>query len=115
MFLAGFFAITGSPPFAPFVSEFQILTAAFAEGRYWVGTLFVVLLFTVFIVMGVTVVTLSFGRPSSTGASTEFHDSFSTSFPIFLSMGLVVLLGLYNPPRLVTMLQEAAAFLNAGR
>jgi hypothetical protein len=30
-------------------------------------------------------------------------------------MGLVVLLGLYNPPRLVTMLQEAAAFLNAGR
>ncbi len=34
-FLVGFFAITGSPPFGLFVSEFTILRAAFGTGQYW--------------------------------------------------------------------------------
>ena len=37
LFLAGFFAITGSPPFGPFVSEFTILNAAVAGGRFVAG------------------------------------------------------------------------------
>src|SRR6266849_5103651 len=34
LFLAGFFAITGAPPFGPFVSEFTIITAAFVRGHF---------------------------------------------------------------------------------
>ena len=34
LFLAGFFAITGSPPFGPFVSEFTIVAAAAGSGQY---------------------------------------------------------------------------------
>jgi hydrogenase-4 component F len=37
LFLAGFLAITGSPPFGPFVSEFAILNGAFDAGRPAVG------------------------------------------------------------------------------
>ncbi len=39
LFLLGFFAITGSPPFGPFVSEFTILDAAIGSGRYVVVAL----------------------------------------------------------------------------
>ena len=42
--LAGFFAVTGSPPFAPFVSEFTILNAAFGQGHWKIATAFLVLL-----------------------------------------------------------------------
>ena len=37
LFLFGFFAITGSPPFGPFVSEFLILVGAFAADRFLIG------------------------------------------------------------------------------
>ena len=37
LFLLGFLAITGSPPFGPFVSEFTILNGAFTTGRFVVG------------------------------------------------------------------------------
>ena len=34
LFLAGFLAVTGSPPFGPFVSEFTIVSAAAGSGHY---------------------------------------------------------------------------------
>ncbi len=36
LFLAGFLAITGSPPFGPFVSEFTIVNAAVGGGQFLV-------------------------------------------------------------------------------
>src|SRR3989440_1676858 len=63
LFLLGFLAITGSPPFGPFISEFSILNGAFGRGRYWVGALFLSLLLIIFIGMGRTVLTVCQGRP----------------------------------------------------
>lgn len=37
LFLAAFLAITGSPPFGPFVSEFLIVSSAFTSENYWTG------------------------------------------------------------------------------
>ncbi len=37
LFLAGFIAITGSPPFGPFLSEFTILRSIFENHQYLVG------------------------------------------------------------------------------
>jgi hydrogenase-4 component F len=112
LFLAGFFAITASPPFAPFVSEFQILGAAFRGERYFAGGLYLLFLFLVFIGMGVTVLSISFGKPSSPPTATAFQDGPGTSLPILVLMGLVVLLGVYNPPPLAALLQDAANFLD---
>jgi hydrogenase-4 component F len=115
MFLAGFFAITGSPPFAPFVSEFQILSATLGGGRYFAGGLFLLLLFLVFLAMGSTVVGVSFGKPPAEGkAANGFHDSLGTGLPILVSMSIVLLLGLYNPPQFTALLDEAVRFLNGG-
>ncbi len=125
LFLAGFLAITGSPPFAPFVSEFTIVNAAVGSGQFLVGGLFLLLLAIVFIGMGATVlavvqgnapeqktgVTDGLGRPSYTA----FHDSIGTGVPVLLFMALVLLLGLYVPPPLESLLHEAAAFLEGQR
>src|SRR5262249_35647551 len=49
LFLAGFLAITGSPPFGPFFSEFSILRAAVSEGRFVIAGLFLLMLIIIFI------------------------------------------------------------------
>src|SRR5207245_1214033 len=54
LFLAGFLAITGSPPFGPFVSEFTIVSAAVGREQYLAAGLFLFLLGIVFIGMGST-------------------------------------------------------------
>src|SRR5260370_35483431 len=49
LFLVGFLAITGAPPFGPFLSEFTIISAAFDARDYWTGALFLLLMGIVFI------------------------------------------------------------------
>jgi hydrogenase-4 component F len=63
LFLAGFLAITGSPPFGPFLSEFTIVNAALGSGQFLVGAFFLVLLGIVFIGMGATVLGVVQGPP----------------------------------------------------
>lgn len=111
LFLAGFLAITGSPPFGPFISEFSILNGAFASGRYWEGGLFLLLLLVVFIGMGITVLRVTQGRVPRDVAGSDFKDGFMTVAPIACFMALVLLLGLYIPPPLGDMIRRAAAFL----
>jgi hydrogenase-4 component F len=55
LFLVGFLAVTGSPPFGIFVSELTILTAAMDSHRYIIAALYLVLLAVIFIGMGATV------------------------------------------------------------
>jgi len=100
MFLAGFLAITGSPPFGPFISEFTIVNAAVASGQFVVAGLFLLLLGVVFVGMGVTVLTVVQGRPLETTPETGYHDHVSTGAPILLFLAVVLLLGLYIPPPL---------------
>jgi hydrogenase-4 component F len=111
LFLAGFFAITGSPPFAPFLSEFTIVNAALGTSQYLVGGLFLVLLAVVFIGMGATVLSVVQGESPPDTPATGFRDGFRTGVPIVLFMALVLLLGLYVPPPLEALLRDAAAFL----
>ena len=109
LFLAGFFAVTGSPPFAPFVSEFTILNAAFGQGHWKVATTFLVLLGIIFIGMGGTVLAAVQGEPSEAAKATPFRDTLRTTAPIILSMALVLLLGLWIPASLRGLLERAAA------
>jgi hydrogenase-4 component F len=110
LFLAGFLAGCGSPPFAPFVSEFSVLTAALASGRYLVAALFLLAMLAVFIGMGLTVTEVVFGKPSHR-SEVPFPDGFSTGAPIVGFMAIVLLLGVYIPEPLVKLLDEAVAFL----
>jgi len=114
LFLAGFFAITGSPPFGPFISEFTILGAAFSAERFVPAGLLLLLLLTVFIGMGSTVLGMLQGAPPARPA-TEYRDSPSMVLPIFGLLGLVLLLGVYIPPPLDGLLRDAMAYVEGGR
>jgi hydrogenase-4 component F len=115
LFLAGFVAITGSPGFGPFVSEFTIVTAAFGSGQVVAGGLFLLLLGVVFVGMGATVLAVVQGTPAPQSAANGYHDHAATGVPILLFMALVVLLGLYLPPPLQALLREAAALVEPAR
>jgi hydrogenase-4 component F len=115
LFLAGFLAITGAPPFGPFVSEFTIVSAAMGRGHYIAGGLFLLLLGVVFIGMGATVLAVVQGNPPEQEEADGFHDSAGTGAPIVVFMALVLLLGLYIPPPLESLLRAAAASLEMKR
>jgi hydrogenase-4 component F len=115
LFLAGFFAITGSPPFGPFLSEFTILNAAVTSGRYFVAAAFLTMLVIVFIGMGATVLTVVQGAPSERASSTTVRDSLSSVGPSVALLALVLLLGLYIPGPVDHLLHDAAASLEGGR
>src|SRR4029077_11977730 len=65
LFLAGFLAITGSPPFGPFVSEFIIVNAAMSTAQFVAGGLFLLLLGIIFVGMGSTVLAVVQGPASA--------------------------------------------------
>lgn len=115
LFLGGFLAITGSPPFAPFVSEFTIVNAAVGSGQFFAGGLLLLLLGIVFIGMGATVLAVVQGNAPEQKQPNGYQDSISTALPILLFMALVLLLGVYIPPPLESLLREAAALLEVKR
>jgi hydrogenase-4 component F len=111
LFLAGFLAITGSPPFGPFISEFSILNGAFDANRFAIGGIFLFLLLVVFIGMGATVLKVVQGRASFEARNTPYRDSFLTGAPIVGLMVLVLLIGLYIPAPLTALIRDAVLFL----
>jgi hydrogenase-4 component F len=109
LFLAGFFAITGSPPFGPFVSELMILIGAVNAHRYVVAGTYLVLLVVVFIGMGQTVLAVVQGNPPEDDSG--YRESLLKTLPIAASLAIVVMLGVWIPAPLARMLREAAQLL----
>jgi hydrogenase-4 component F len=115
LFLAGFFAITGAPPFGPFISEFTIVRAAFESQQFLVGGLFLVLMAAVFIGMGATVLALVQGEPPASATASNYRDSIATVAPIVAALLIVLLLGICLPPPLAALIGNAADYLEARR
>lgn len=111
LFLTGFLAITGSPPFGPFISEFSILNAGFATGHFVISGLFLLFLLIIFIGMGATVLSVVQGRPPADAPKTPYREGFSTIAPPLILLALVLAFGLCIPGPLNALLQDAARFL----
>jgi hydrogenase-4 component F len=108
IFLAGFLAITGSPPFAPFMSEFAILRGIFAGGHFTLGITFIVLLTIIFIGMSTSVLTVALGPAMEEQPPEWAGETFLTVISPLLLLAVILALGLYLPEELRTMFQEAA-------
>jgi hydrogenase-4 component F len=113
LLLAGFFAITGSPPFGPFVSEFTILNAAVSSGQFAVAILFLFMLIIVFIGMGATVLAVVQGDPGPLPDKPFARENALTVAPGICLLALVLLLGVYIPAPLDSLLRAAAASLDS--
>ena len=109
LFLAGFLAVTGSPPFGPFLSEFTILRGIFGSGHYLVGAVFLALLAIIFIGFGATVLAVTQGEPVE--PELHFKDRVLLVAPPLIFLLTVLVLGLYLPPPLRELLEQATALL----
>ncbi|MBI5189266.1 MAG: hydrogenase [Nitrospirae bacterium] len=114
LFLAAFLAITGSPPFGPFISEFTIVSGAFVAGSSTVGALFLVFLSVIFIGMASTVLPAVLGKVPAEAEATGYRDTYWTVLPLLVLMSVVLMLGLWVPSPLQELLREGAALLGGG-
>ncbi|MCI0589244.1 MAG: NADH dehydrogenase FAD-containing subunit [Planctomycetes bacterium] len=103
LWVAGFLAITGIPPFGPFVSEFTILKGALDGGRTTVATLYLALLALTFVGMATTVLRMVQGAAPG-GVPRRPEPWASIAPPAALALA-VLTLGLYVPPPLVRMFE----------
>jgi len=111
IFLAGFIAVTGSPPFSPFISEFSIVSSAFLEGRYWVGGLFLFFLAIIFIGMALTVLPMVMGTPREDLDVSDYRDQLLTVGPPLVMLLVILWLGVWPPETLLQLLRDGAAML----
>jgi hydrogenase-4 component F len=108
LWLAGFLAITGSPPFGPFLSEFTILNAALSQQRVGVAVVYLAFLALIFVGMTTIVVRMTQGVPSHGGRTNE--PFLAILPPALLAIPLLVF-GLYVPPPLSEALHAVARAL----
>ena len=108
LFLAGFLAVTGTPPFSPFWSEFMILNGAIGTGRFWVAGLFLLFLAVIFIGMGATVLQVTQGSDEGAPSRPGFKDGWLTAAPPLVLLLAVLALGIWLPGPLLSLFQAAA-------
>jgi hydrogenase-4 component F len=104
--LLGLFAVTGSPPFGLFLSEFTILNAAITEGHPWIALIVVVLLAVIFIGMAAMILEVLYS-PSDMPPPAARESLLLVGGPVVLLLA-VLGLGLYVPAQLQQVLVEAA-------
>jgi len=112
LWIAGFLAITGTPPFAPFISEFGILGVAVTQSRYVVAILYLSLLAVIFVGMGAAVLRMAQGEPS--GAAPVRESKFMVVPPLALFV-MILLLGVHIPQWLNNLLTQGAVLLGGVR
>ena len=111
LWIVGFLAITGSPPFALFLSEITVLKAALDHSRFGIGITYLVLLATIFIGLATTMLQMAQGHPPADRVHTEEQESLVMGLSPAVLGVLVLLLGCYVPPWLRATLDEAARLL----
>lgn len=112
LWLAGFLAITGTPPFGTFLSEFAILRTALDSGRYAVAVAYLAFLALIFLGMAALVLPMVQGLPP---ARDEKHGERGLGLWLTLPPAVLVLLvlglGIYVPPVLDEVLRDVALVL----
>ena len=103
--LLGSLAILGMPPFGVFTSEFMILTNTIKHYP-WATPFLLVALGVAFAGIFGKVQTMVFGDP---GGKTLPHSP--ALLPVFLHLGLVLMLGLWIPPYLADWYRQAAKLI----
>jgi hydrogenase-4 component F len=115
LFLAGFMAMTGSPPFLPFASEFVFFTAAFSQGHVITGSLMAILLMLAFLGMSLTVVPVVFGDPPKDRERTRYKETALLVGPPLALLVILAILGIWMPQPLYRLATEAAGLLEVIR
>ncbi|MDA8440928.1 MAG: hydrogenase 4 subunit F [Peptococcaceae bacterium] len=107
--LLGAFAIAGVPPFNIFISEFTIFSAGFAQGKYFVTGLLLVLVTLVFAGIMYAVAKMAFGSPPGRVAVGETNKW--SAVMVVIPLCLALLLGVYTPPVIGNVIYQVATMM----
>lgn len=107
LWIAGFLAICGVPPFGTFVSEFTILAGLAGGGQWIVMALFLAGLGVVFVGMARIIIPMAYGEPSGDRVG-ETATPWCSAMPPLVLCILVLVLGLYIPPPLYRLIEASA-------
>lgn len=109
LLVLGLFAVTGSPPFGLFLSEFTILRAAIDGGHPWIAAVMLVTLAVIFVGMAALVLGMALGEPAP-GTVRVRESPWLVAGPVALA-AVVLMLGVYIPGPLQDALTRAAIAL----
>jgi hydrogenase-4 component F len=113
LWLAGFLALSGMPPFGMFLSEVKVIEGALNKGEYLAVGIFLLLLVIVFIGMARIVLRMSHGEstaPAGTGTGVLSHkEPWTNILPAAVMCAIVLLLGLYIPSQVSEAIANALA------
>ena len=111
LWIAGFLAITGVPPFGLFLSKFVILKAALGQEHYVLAGVFLTVLTVIFIGAARVFIPMAQGNcPENLKLRLDAESRFRI-VPTVVFFVLVLLMGVYIPPVLNQALQQAAQLL----
>ncbi|MFA6133616.1 MAG: proton-conducting transporter membrane subunit [Phycisphaerae bacterium] len=110
LWMAGFLAIVGSPPFGLFASELIILKGALQQGRVAVAVGYLAALGVIFVAMARIVLGMTYGRVAegSPALTVRPREKLLAVLPSLALGAAVLVLGLYIPPALMRALAAAA-------
>ena len=109
LWLMGFFAITGSPPFGTFLSELMILKGALDAGRMGIAIAYLGLLAVIFIGMAASFLRMAQGTAPKPIIRTS--ESLLSILPPMGLAAVILVIGLYLPPPLLDLVHRLALSL----
>jgi hydrogenase-4 component F len=109
LLVIGLFAVTGSPPFGLFLSEFAILRASLAAGHPWIAAAMLLMLAIIFVGFASLILEMALGA-SASGAAPVRESRWLVFGPVVLA-AILLLLGVYIPSPLRSVLERAALAL----
>jgi hydrogenase-4 component F len=111
LLVLGLFAVSGTPPFGLFISEYSIIIGAVRQDRLWIAIALVVMLSVIFVGLASMILELAWAEGGPHGARNERRESsWLLAGPVTL-VAIVLALGLYIPAPLQELLQRAAVTL----
>lgn len=110
--MIGGLAIAGAPPFSIFMSEFIILSSGFAQGRYMVSSLILILITLIFTGVIYSLSKMALGTPPSRVKVGE-QGKFALGL-ILISLVPVVIFGVYIPGSIDDILQQVTTVFIGG-
>jgi hydrogenase-4 component F len=109
LFAAAILAIIGLPPFGLFISEFALFRAGFAAGQPWLMGAVLALLAVAFVALISHLNKMLYGTPAE-GVAVGETSGWQIA-PLFLSVAVLVTLGLTQPAPLTTLLNQIVAIV----
>jgi len=113
LFMVGALALVGSPPFNIFISKFSIISAGMQAGYLWLMVVCLLFLAVVFAALLRVITSAVFGEMPEGVSKGEIKAT--TLAPLAILVILILALGLYLPPQISILLNQATSITMSGQ